>query len=43
VKDVVFTSTDAVTDPVATLDKFNPVIPEAGISNKLAPEPDNIP
>ena len=32
---------DALTDPVATLDRFNPVIPDAGMSNKLAPDPEN--
>jgi hypothetical protein len=37
------TLTDAVTEPVATLDKLSPVIPEAGMLNKLAPEPDKIP
>ena len=35
--------TEAVTDPVAICDKFNPVIPEAGILNKLAPDPENDP
>ena len=34
---------DAVKEPDAIRDRFNPVMPEAGILNKLAPEPDNIP
>ena len=34
---------DAVKEPDAIRDKFNPVMPEAGILNKLAPEPDNMP
>jgi hypothetical protein len=34
---------EAVKEPDAIRDKFSPVIPEAGILNKLAPEPDNIP
>ncbi len=33
-------STEAVTDPVAILDKFRPTIADAGILNKLAPEPE---
>jgi hypothetical protein len=33
-------STEAVTDPVAMLDKFKPTIADAGILNKLAPEPE---
>ena len=35
--------TEALTDPVAILDKFNPTIAEAGILNKLAPDPENEP
>ena len=35
--------TDAVTEPVVILDKFNPMIADAGISNRLAPEPENDP
>ena len=35
--------TDAVTEPVVILDKFNPTIADAGISNRLAPEPENDP
>jgi hypothetical protein len=33
--------TEALTAPVAILDKFNPVIPEAGIPVRPAPEPEN--
>jgi hypothetical protein len=35
--------TDAETDPVAIWDKFNPTIPEAGMLNNSAPEPENKP
>lgn len=34
---------EAVKDPDAIRDKFSPTIPDAGILNKLAPDPDNIP
>jgi hypothetical protein len=34
-------NTEALIDPIATLDKFKPVIPDAGMSNKLAPDPEN--
>jgi hypothetical protein len=34
---------EAVYEPVPIWDKFNPVIPEAGILNKLAPDPERIP
>ena len=37
------TLTDADTEPVAILLKFNPVIPVAGMLNKLAPDPLKIP
>jgi hypothetical protein len=39
-KTPVVMSTEAVTDPVAILDKFRPTIADAGILNKLAPEPE---
>jgi hypothetical protein len=38
-----FGDIDADTDPDAIWDKFNPTIPDAGILNKLAPEPLNEP
>ena len=41
VKAVPPVATDALTTPLAILDKFNPVIPDAGILNKLAPDPEN--
>jgi hypothetical protein len=34
---------EAVYEPDPIWDKFNPVIPEAGILNKLAPDPERIP
>lgn len=40
---MLFVFTEALTDPVAILDKFNPTIAEAGISNKLAPDPEKVP
>jgi hypothetical protein len=41
VKAVPPVDTEALTTPVAILDKFNPVIPEAGIPVRPAPEPEN--
>ena len=35
--------TEAVIEPVAILDRFNPTIADAGILNKLAPEPEKDP
>jgi hypothetical protein len=34
-------NTEALIAPIATLDKFKPVIPDAGMLNKLAPDPEN--
>jgi len=34
---------EADTEPDDIWDKFKPVIPDAGISNKLAPDPENDP
>jgi histidinol-phosphate/aromatic aminotransferase/cobyric acid decarboxylase-like protein len=39
VKEPVPKLTEADTDPVAICDKFNPVIPDAGILNNPAPDP----
>lgn len=43
VKDPVPEETEADTEPVAICDKFNPVIPEAGMSYKPAPDPTKLP
>ena len=42
-KDDVDCPTDAVAEPVAICDKFSPVIPEAGMLYKLAPDPEKDP